>query len=439
MSRTYCVAIVGCGTVGSAVAAALVRDEAYLREKTGLSLKLKYIVDIDFTRARQSGLPDSLFEKDFDKVLADREIETVVELVGGTGFAKEVIKKALGAGKNAVTANKALLAHYGHELYPVAREHGASLAFEASCGGGIPIIRALYDGLIANRIDALFGILNGTCNYILTEMTQKGRTYQDVLAQAQRDGLAEADPTLDVSGMDTAHKVAILASLAFGKKVDLAEIPVRGIDTLDAADVAFGSELGYTVKLLGVAERLPNGLSLRVRPTFIAHDHPLAWVSGPFNAVSVYGNVVGHTMYYGRGAGGSATSSAVIADLVSCGLGTVRNVFDTLRIWPDLTAPAVQLASGKFESRYYLRLMVEDKPGVFASLAAILGKYRISISSVLQKEPHDEAAKVVPVVITTHRALEGDVSRAMEEIAALPSSRGAGVCIDILDEHEETI
>lgn len=439
MSNTYCVAIVGCGTVGSAVAAALVRDEAYLKEKTGIALKLKYIVDIDFTRAAQLGLPGILFEKDLNKVLSDKEIQTVVELVGGTGFAKDVIKKALLAGKNAVTANKALLAHYGHELYPLAREKGVALAFEASCGGGIPIIRALYDGLIANRIDALFGILNGTCNYILTEMTQKGRSYRDVLAQAQRDGLAEADPTLDVSGMDTAHKVAILASLAFGKKVDLAGIPVQGIDTLDAADVAFGSELGYTVKLLGIAERLDNGLSLRVRPTFIAHDHPLAWVSGPFNAISVYGSVVGHTMYYGRGAGGSATSSAVIADLVSCGLGTAGAVFGKLRIWPDVTAPAVQLAVQKIISRYYLRLMVEDKPGVFASLASILGKYSISISSVLQKEPHDEAEKVVPVVITTHRALEGDVSRAMDEIAALPSSRGAGVCIGILDEHEETI
>ena len=437
--QKFGVAVIGCGTVGTAVASALVRDEGYLFEKTGVPLTLTSIVDIDFSRARAAGLPEALFEKDFQKVLDDKSIKLIVELVGGTGFAKDVIKKTLAAGKHAVTANKALLAHHGGELYPLARKNGVALAFEASCGGGIPIIRALYDGLIANRIDALFGILNGTCNYILTEMTQKGRSYQDVLAQAQRDGLAEADPTLDVSGMDTAHKLAILGSLAYGRRVDLEKIPVEGIDTLDSADVAFGRELGYTVKLLGVAVRMENGISLRVRPTFIAQDHPLAWVSGPFNAVSVYGSVVGHTMYYGRGAGGSATSSAVVADIVSCALGTADAVFRNLKIWPDVSEAAVQLPIQDIVSRYYLRLMVEDKPGVFAALAAILGKYSISISSVLQKEPQDESASVVPVVITTHRAKEGDVAKALEEIDRLETTRGTGVCINILDEHEETI
>ncbi len=333
----YGIAIIGCGTVGGAAAALLEEDREELSHKTGLPIRLKYIVDVDYTYAESLGLSSELFEKKLDRVLDDNEVKVVAELVGGTTTAREIVERCLEAKKHVVTANKALLAHHGPELFARARKNGVTLAFEASCGGGIPIVRALYDGLTANRIDALYGIVNGTCNFILTEMIQKGVSYSEALSDAQRTGLAEADPTLDVSGIDSAHKLTILASLAFQKRVSLEDIPVEGIDSLELSDVVFGRELGYIVKLLAVAQRTEGGISLRVRPAFIGTDHPLAWISGPFNAVSVYGHAVGHTMYYGRGAGGRPTASAVVADILSVALGSVPAAFTSLPIWPDQT------------------------------------------------------------------------------------------------------
>jgi len=433
------IAVVGCGTVGGATALLLSRDRSLIVDKTGVSLSLKYIVDRDFGRARSLKLEPSLFETDYDKVLADPEVDVVIELVGGTTIARQIIERALKAGKHVVTANKALLAHHGPDLMRIARENGVSIAFEASCAGGIPVVRALYDGLIANRIDAIYGIVNGTCNYILTEMIQKGQSYTEALAGAQKTGLAEADPRLDVSGLDSAHKLTILASLGFGQRVELERIPVEGIDTLELIDVKFGQELGYIVKLLAIAQRFDGGLSLRVRPSFISREHPLAWVSGPFNAVSIYGHAVGHTMYYGRGAGGSPTASAILSDLLSIAQGTIPLLFRSLPIWPDRAPVAAQLSSERISSRYYLRVMVEDSPGVFAQLATILGNHSISISSVLQKEPGANAAEGVPVVITTHTAVEGNLFSALQEIDSLPVVKRKSVCIGIIDEHEETI
>ena len=433
------IAVVGCGTVGGATALLLSRDRTLIAEKTGVSLSLKYIVDRDFGRARSLKLEPALFETDYDKVLADPEVDVVIELIGGTTVARQIIERALRAGKHVVTANKALLAHHGPELMRIARESGVSIAFEASCAGGIPVIRALYDGLVANRIDAIYGIVNGTCNYILTEMIQKGQSYAEALAGAQKTGLAEADPRLDVSGLDSAHKLTILASLGFGQRVELERIPVEGIDTLELVDVKFGQELGYIVKLLAIAQRLDGGLSLRVRPSFISREHPLAWVSGPFNAVSIYGHAVGHTMYYGRGAGGSPTASAILSDLLSIAQGTASLLFQSLPIWPDRSPVAAQLPSDRISSRYYLRVMVQDSPGVFARLATILGDHSISISSVLQKEPGANVAEGVPVVITTHTAVEGNLLSALREIDALEVVKRKSVCIGIVDEHEETI
>lgn len=436
------VAIVGCGSVGGAAALLLTQDAKRLTRSTGRFIALTRIVDVDFSHARHLGLNENLYETDIDAVLADESIRIVVELIGGTTTARDVIKRALEAGKHVVTANKALLAHYGTELMATARNNGVTLSFEASCGGGIPIVRALYDGLIANRIDALYGIVNGTCNYILTSMVRRGTSYDDALALAQENGLAEADPTLDVSGLDSAHKLTILASLAFGQKIEFEAIPVEGIDTLEAIDVAYGHELGYVVKLLAVAQRRDDGVSLRVRPSFIGLDHPLAWISGPFNAVSVYGHSVGHTMYYGRGAGGSPTASAIVADIVAVAVGSYERVFNGINLWPDLTSAAEQLTVDRLESRYYLRVTVVDKPGVFAQLATILGSHGISISSVLQKEMPAEgsgSAGPVPVVITTHAANEGNVRRALAEIDDLPDCTRPSVCINIIDEHEELI
>jgi homoserine dehydrogenase len=350
-----------------------------------------------------------------------------------------MIEKVLLAKKNVVTANKALLAHEGPALLSLARKNHVTLAFEASCGGGIPIIRALCDGLVANRVDALYGIVNGTCNYILTQMIERGWSYRDALAAAQKDGLAEADPTLDVSGMDSAHKLAILASLAFGEKVNLEAIPVRGIDSLQNMDVSCGSELGYVVKLLALATRLKGGVCLRVRPVFISREHPLAWVSGPFNAISVYGHATGHTMYYGRGAGGSPTASAVTADIISTALGVQKLAFKNLCIWPDRARRAKQVSTDEAVSRFYLRFMVNDTVGVLAKIAAFLGKNGIGIASVLQKErPENTAGKGhVPVVITTHPAMERNMRKALFSLRSLDVVAEEPVCLHIIDEHEE--
>ncbi len=435
------IAIVGCGTVGTATAK-LLTDGSALNSRTNVELALRYLVDIDFTAARKSGLDPSLFCESFDQVIQEQSVDVVVELIGGLSVAKEIILKALRSGIHVVTANKALMADSGIELMREARAHNVTISFEASCAGGIPIIRSLTHGLIANNISALFGILNGTCNYILTAMSLWGKSYVEALAEAQTAGYAEADPTLDVSGHDTAHKLAILASLAFGRQIDLQNIPIAGIDTLQEVDVAYGQELGYVVKLLAIAKRQRKGgregVSLCVRPAFITKEHPLAWVAGPFNAVSVYGDCTGHTMYYGRGAGGPATSSAIVADLYSIATGICQANFEHFR-WADTAEKAFQLPIEEIESRYYLRVMAEDRPGVLARIASRLGNNDISILSVLQKEPPEgsDAGAGVPIVITTHRAREGGMRKALDEIDALEVVKGPCVCIEIVDEHVE--
>ncbi len=436
--RVYKIAIAGVGVVGGAVALQIIKEADLVASKTGIRLVLSRVIEQNTERLRELGLPASLIS-DMETALADPEIDLVVELVGGTGFAKTLVESALKAGKPVVTANKALLAQYGPQLFALAREKGLWISFEASCEGAVPIIRALTDGVVANRIDALYGIVNGTCNYILSAMTKSGQSYATALAQAQKDGLAEADPTLDVKGMDSAHKLVILSSLAFGQQVSYESFPVAGIDELDVMDITYGKELGYVVKLLAAAERRPEGLSLRVRPHFIHEDHPLAWVSGSFNAVSLYGHSSGHSMYYGRGAGGLPTSSAILADIVSSALGTAKLLFDSLRIYPDQSPPAVLLNPDLNMSRYYLRTMLADVPGVLGKVAGILGTYGISISSALQKEAnrslHAEGA--VPVVITTHIASEGSMRRALAEFSNLTESLAPPVAIPIMDEYRE--
>ena len=431
------VAVIGCGIVGGATAKLLLNDSAMLTKKTGITLVLKYIVDVNFSRAQELGFDSALFESNLDKVLADPDISICVETIGGTTIAKDITEKILNSGRQVVTANKALLALHGPELMATARANNSSIGFEASCGGGIPIIRALCDGLSANRIDAFYGIVNGTCNYILTEMIQKGQSYSDALKEAQKDGLAEADPTLDVTGGDSSHKLAIMSALAFGRHIDYEKLSVQGIDTLDLTDVKYGLELGYIVKLLAIAQRKKNGISLRVSPAFISKEHPLAWVSGPFNAVSVYGNNVGHTMYYGRGAGGSPTASAVVADIISAAMGITQIQFETMGIWPDKTEPAVQLPVEDFEGKYYVRATVEDKPGMLSKLAAILARYNISIASALQKEPSAGSSSAVPIVITTYSTNEGNIRKAIDSIEKLEGVSGKPVFIGIVDEHEE--
>jgi len=429
------VAVIGCGTVGGGTALILSRDIEEINQRCGTQLQLRYVVDINHDHARSLGLKEEILETDYTKALRDPDVNIVVELIGGTTLAQKVTRESLEAGKHVVTANKALLAHHGTELFALARSKNVSIGFEASCAGGIPLVKTIMDGLSANRIEALYGIVNGTCNYILTAMTQKGQSYQEALSQAQKDGLAEADPTLDVSGMDSAHKLTILSSLAFQEQVNLEEIPCEGINSLKAEDVQAGQELGYIIKLLAIAQKKEEGISLRVRPAFIPKEHPLAWVSGPFNAVSIYGHALGHSLYYGRGAGALPTASAVVSDIISVAQGVIPALFQDMRIWPDMTPAARQLPAAEIESRYYLHFTVKDQPGVLTAISGELGKEGISIASVLQKEGTD----LVPLLITTHPCREGDIKKAMERIDNLITVQGPSICIDIIDEPQESI
>lgn len=436
MNKVFTVGLIGCGTVGGATARLLVNGKEALTQRTGISFHLKYIYTIDREGAKRQGAPEALLVDDFSLLLNDPQVDAVIELVGGTTFAKDYVEQALKAKKQVITANKALLAKFGSRLFALARENGVSIGFEASCGGGIPIIRAIYDGLIANRLTALYGIVNGTCNYILTAMINQGKSYAEVLKEAQKAGLAEADPTLDVNGMDSAHKLAILSSLAFGVHCDLEQIPVTGIDHLALKDVKLGQELGYTIKLLAIAEQKANGVSLRVRPAFISKDHPLAWVGGAFNAVSLYGDQVGHTMYYGRGAGGSPTASAVVSDIVSMAVGYNETRFRSFPIWPDQTQPAVQLSQDEIESRYYIRLEVADKTGVFAKIANTLSEEGISITGAIQHEPIDKAD--LPIIVTTHSTTEGRIKKALQRLGRQPEIFET-TFISIVDEYPEFV
>jgi len=438
MGESFKVGLIGCGTVGQSVVNLIRAEGAEIEKRTGIRLEIARVADKDPRQAAKAGVPTDRFTTDAADVIQDKSIAAVVELVGGVGIAKDFVLQALRAGKDVVTANKALLSKYGKEIYRAAREAGRCIAFEASCGGGIPLILPLRCGLAANRITAIYGILNGTCNYILSEMTSKGKSYADALKEAQQAGYAELDPTLDVSGGDTAHKLTILASLAFGADVELDKLHVEGIDKLDAADIAAGKELGYVCKLLGIAHRSDSGLSLRVHPSFVHHQHPLAVASGSFNAVSIYGNWVGHTLFYGRGAGGKPTASAVVADLIDIASGNARRTFEQFRLLNDVTEAPVYVPMDELQTRYYVRLMAADKPGVMAQIAQIFGDRGISLRAVTQHESAGPSTDgVVPIVVMTHLAREAKMRAALREIEKLEVVRAAPVMIRVVEEHEE--
>lgn len=433
------IAIVGCGTVGGATALHLLQSEREIEARYGCEVTLAAVVDRELTHARAIGLPEELLTTELGPILDDSSIDTLIELVGGIDFAFDLIAQALRAGKNVVTANKALLAHRGVDLFAIARESGRALAFEASCGGGIPALRAIFDGLAGNRIDAIYGIVNGTCNYILTQMIDQGISYDEALAEAQRDGLAEADPTLDVTGVDSAHKIAIMAALAFGVRVDFDAIPVKGINVLSIDDVDWATRLGYVPKLLAIAERGEEGVNLRVRPAFVTDHHPLAWVGGPFNAVSIYSFPTGHTLYYGRGAGGSATAGAIVADAIALATGAYQRFFLGSRFWPDQTDATKQTSLGSINARYYVRVQVEDRPGVLAEITQRYGKHNISIASVHQDEIPDDSLEPASIVVVTHGANEQNLMNAVEEINALPQIKSPCAVVPIVDEPDEQL
>jgi homoserine dehydrogenase len=429
------VAIVGFGTVGSGVAKLLLEDADRLGAATGFRPVLKYVCDVDLTRPRNVVVPRELLTSDLDRVIADKDVAVAVETVGGTTFAVDLMKRLLAAGKDVVTANKAALAERGPEVFAAARQAGRSVSFEASVAAGIPIIRAIRDGLLANRISEVIGILNGTCNYILTRMSRTGASYDQALREAQAKGYAEADPHLDVSGEDSRHKLAILGGVAFGADVALQSVYAEGIAGIDPVDITYGARLGYVLKLLGIGRCEDGALSLRVHPTFVPASNPLATVSDAFNAVLVRGHAVGDTFYYGRGAGQMPTASSIVADVIDAATGRARMTFSTMAWLAGRGAALAVKPIQEIETRYYLRFDVLDKPGVLATLAGILGKNEISVASLLQEE--SSQAQSVPLVITTHLAREGSVAAALAEIRRLPCVTGQVVRIRMLESGEE--
>lgn len=432
--KTVGVALLGAGIVGGGVAKILRESREMILCRTGLVFDIRHVVVRD-AKKYDASLP---LTTDAAKAIDDPSVSIVVEVMGGTTVAADCIERALKAGKIVVTANKALLAIRGPELFALARKHNTAILFEASCCGGIPIINALQRGLVANRINAMMGIVNGTCNFILTRMSRNGWSYADALKEAQKLGFAEADPTLDVSGRDAAQKLAILASIAFDARIAEADVHVEGIDSLDASDITFAKQLGYVIKLLAIAERGEGDkLFLRVHPSLVHEDDVLADVNDSFNAVSVYGHAVGHAVFYGRGAGQMPTASAVVSDIVSAAMGIEVERFKHLKALPDATAAVKVQPLEQLKSRFYLRVMVLDEPGVIAQVATSLGKHGISLSSIHQRETDPAGTNTVPLVITTHAATEGSIRNALREIDALKVVRPASKCLRIVDAPAE--
>ncbi|MEM8875220.1 MAG: homoserine dehydrogenase [Planctomycetota bacterium] len=427
MGQTLGITLLGHGTVGRAVRQIITERGDLLARRVGATLDVRHVV------VRDPSQHDIDTTTDAEAAIADCDV--VVELIGGTTRAKELVELALRSGKHVVTANKSLIAAHGPELFALARENNAAIGFEASCAGGIPIVHALTGGLLANDHHALVGILNGTCNFILTKMTAEGAAYDEALTEAQTAGFAEADPTLDVTGRDAAQKLSILASLAFDAAVVEDDVHCEGIAGLDAADIGFAGELGYVVKLLAVAERDDGQLSLRVAPHLVHRGDVLAEVAGPFNAVSVWGDALGHSLHYGRGAGGSPTASAVVADLLGIALGTTPASFAKLSAFAT-NPPARLRPIGSLRGRYYLRCQAQDEPGVMSQIAAALGSQGISLSGVMQHEAHDAT---VPIIVTTHAAEESAIDRALQAIDALDAVQGQPVKLRILDVPDEQL
>ncbi|UCE49256.1 MAG: homoserine dehydrogenase [Phycisphaerales bacterium] len=435
--RIVKVGLAGFGTVGSGVAKLIIENADSIAAKTGLRLELACVVDIDTSSERPVTLPEGILTDDLNRLYDDDSIQIGVEMVGGTDAAKQVQLKMLASGKDVVTANKALLAEHGNELYRIARENGRCIAFEASCAGGMPIVSAVRTGLTANNINSIYGIVNGTCNYILSNMTARNQDFSQALAEAQAKGYAEADPTLDISGGDSAHKLAILASIAFGYELTLDDIFVEGIEGISIDDIRYGGEMGYCLKLLAIGQRDDKGkISLRVHPSFITKGCSLARVTGPFNAVSIFGSAVGQVMFYGRGAGMMPTASAVVADIIDVALGNSGTTFGHLNLRPrSETVPLIEKMDN-LVSRSYIRIMCKDQPGVVAQWSKVLADHDVSISGAIQHEDTGPD-NTVPVVIATHQTRQKNISAALDDMEKLDVIGAKPVCIRIVDIPED--
>ena len=411
------VGIIGFGTVGTGVAKVLLDNAALIRRRVGVPVVLVRIADLDITRDRGMVLPSGILTTDAKQVLQDPAIDVIIELIGGYDTAKRVILEAIAAGKQVVTANKALLALHGEEIFKAASRQGVDVGFEASVGGGIPVVRALMEGLAGNTIESIYGIINGTSNYILSRMTREGESFEAVLKDAQQAGYAEADPTFDVAGIDSAHKLAILVNLAYGTPVNFKEIYTEGITHITPIDIAYAKEFGFTIKLLGIAKLADGDVEARVHPTMVPSASPIAQVDGVYNAIQLVGDAVGDVVLYGRGAGSMPTGSAVVSDVIAIGRNLLKGAIGRVPVasfQQDQRQPLRMKPMEEISSLYYLRFMVVDRPGVLAQIAGELGRCGISISSMLQQGRRE--GQTVPVVIKTHMAKERDVQTALRDI-----------------------
>jgi len=430
------VGLLGCGTVGTGVAKLLIDSSEVIGARLGATLNLKWVADIDIETDRGIQFDEGVLTTDANSVVNDPNIDVIIEMIGGEGVAKELILKAIENGKQVITANKALLASQGNALFKAAAEKGVDLAFEAAVGGCMPIIKAMRESLVANRIQSMIGILNGTCNYILTKITEERSAFGDALTEAQTRGYAEADPTLDVEGIDTAHKIAILTALAYGMEINLPEVYIEGITKITPLDVEFAEHFGYRIKLLAISKNHGDKIEARVHPTMIPFGNLLSNVSGTVNSVMISGDAVGDIMLYGRGAGMMPTASAVISDVVDI----ARNLMaETTRRIPALSFQRNHIQSIKIMSmdeivtHYYFRFTALDRPGVLSKISGVLGNYDISIQSVQQKGRKTDGS--VPVVMMSHLAKEVDVQKALAEIYNLDVVSDKPVLIRIEDEQ----
>jgi homoserine dehydrogenase len=420
------VGLIGIGTVGGGSYAVLERNQEEITRRAGRGIVIRMIADRDVEKARQLAGEGVTVTADANEVVSNPDIDIVVELIGGYTVAKELILKAIDNGKHVITANKALLASHGTEIFAAAQRKGVMVAFEAAVAGGIPIIKALREGLTANRIEWIAGIINGTSNFILSEMRDKGLTFDTALKQAQKLGYAEADPTFDIEGIDAAHKLTIMASIAFGIPMQFEKVYTEGITRLTREDIRYAEELGYRIKLLGLTRRTPGGIELRVHPTLIPTRRLIANVEGVMNAVVVKGDAVGATLYYGAGAGAEPTGSAVVADLVDVTrmhTADPKHRVPHLAFQPDLLSDTPILPMDEVETSYYLRLRVLDKPGALADIARVLADLNISIEAMVQKEP-SEGEEQVDIVMITHLAVEKNINAAIAKIKKLPTMTG---------------
>ena len=420
------VGLLGIGTVGGGTFTVLERNADEIARRAGRPIRIDVVADKNLDLARKVTGGRCRLTDDAFAVVDDPEVDIIVELIGGCGVAKELALKAIENGKHVVTANKALLANHGNEIFAAAQRRGVTVAFEAAVAGGIPIIKALREGLTANRIEWIAGIINGTTNFILSEMRSKGLPFGAVLAEAQRLGYAEADPTFDVEGVDAAHKVTIMSAIAFGNSMKFGDAYIEGISRLDSTDIKYAEQLGYRIKLLGITRRTPEGVELRVHPTLIPAKRLIANVEGAMNAVLVKGDAVGATLYYGKGAGAEPTASAVIADLVDVArmlTADPEHRVPHLAFQPDAIVELPILPISEVVTSYYLRMRVEDQPGVLSDITRILADHQISIDAMIQREP-DEGEEQADIIMLTHQTREKNIDAAIAQIEKLPVVTG---------------